>query len=116
MYLHNFTVSRQTLPVKQEALADDLQLKKTRRRSNQDEVSAAAPATGSAPAPATAPSEVPFPQPVEMPLDSTLVAEENKVFIGDVEVVIENGKFICPVKICGKHFRRENLLHVRDRK
>lgn len=39
--------------------------------------------------------------------------QEDKVFIGDVEVVVENGKFICPVKVCAKHFRRENLLHVR---
>ncbi|KAK6618750.1 hypothetical protein RUM43_013141 [Polyplax serrata] len=37
---------------------------------------------------------------------------QNKVFIGDYEVAIENGKFICPVKICAKHFRRENLLHM----
>lgn len=46
------------------------------------------------------------------PLDILAPVDDNKVFIGDVEVVIENGKFICPVKICAKHFRRENLLHV----
>lgn len=60
----------------------------------------------------TEPSSQSFPQ-ISQPKVLLPESLENKVFIGDLEVVIENGKFICPVKICGKHFRRENLLHVR---
>lgn len=95
-----YKIFRQTSLIKPEVNADNKEkssVKKSQRRPQLD-VPLGTPQTPSV----ALPSEV-------LPSD---VSDSNKVFIGDFEVVIENGKFICPVKVCGKHFRRENLLHV----
>lgn len=76
-------------------------LKKPRRKSQQEE---AAPIIPVLPQP---PAYLPQLLPVETP-----VPDDGKIFIGDIEVKTDNGKLICPVKECSKHFRRENLLHV----
>ncbi|KAL0276895.1 UNVERIFIED_CONTAM: hypothetical protein PYX00_004362 [Menopon gallinae] len=85
------------VPAKTEPTPEDTDkmLKKFRRKSQVEEVLTGTPATQLPPVPAESNN---YP--------------EDKVFIGDVEVVVENGKFICPVKVCSKHFRRENLLHM----
>lgn len=75
--------------------------KKPRRKSQQEESIPVIPALPQPPA------YLPQLLPVESP-----ALDEGKIFIGDIEVKTDNGKLICPVKECSKHFRRENLLHV----
>jgi len=80
-------------------------------------------ATPSSPAVVTAPdSPAPIaasapPPPAITPIRAKVATPpehdvQERIFIGDMEVVIEDGQFICPVQTCRKHFRKENLLHV----
>lgn len=113
-YIFFLNIHRQTPPAVPESpqIASSPEMekpphKKPRRKSHPEEPIPVTPPVVPA-SPVVAPPIVPLlpPPPVE------LLQGEAKIFIGDVEVRTDNGKLICPVKECSKHFRRENLLHV----
>lgn len=80
-------------------------LKKPRRKFHQEEQTPLTPLTSVV-------KETPVFLPQLAPLEPP-PQDDGKIFIGDIEVQMDSGKLICPVKLCAKHFRRENLLHVR---
>lgn len=78
---------------------------KSKTESTDKVAASTPPAVTEAPVPAIVPPVLPEP-----------VLHEEKRFIGELEVMVEDGQLICPVPECRKHFRKENLLHVGSHK